>query len=116
MDSRSAMSQEYARKEISKHLPVIDGNMKADPHSKVRMVCTLHAVATELANKDPRISNEKEKTLTMEYRRLIQSGLQKEILFNGFYYWYEYDRYATSKAVHKLFKQDQESHDRPLSL
>ena len=115
MDSRSAMSQEYARKEISKHLPVIDGNMKADPHSKVRMVCTLHAVATELANKDPRISNEKEKTLAMEYRRMLQSGMpeNRPILFNGFYYWYEYDRYATSKAVHKLHKQDKESYDTP---
>ena len=68
--------------------------MKADPHSKVRMVCTLHAVATELANKDPRISNEKEKTLAMEYRRMLQSGMpeNRPILFNGFYYWYEYDR------------------------
>ena len=90
--------------------------MKADPTMKSTLCCTLHQVATELANKDPRISNEDEKTLTMEYRRLLQSGLQKEILFNGFYYWYEYDRYATSKAVHKLFKQDQEYHDRPLSL
>ena len=116
MDSRSAMSQEYARKEISKHLSIIDSHMKADPTMKSTLCCTLHQVATELANKDPRISNEDEKTLTMEYRRLLQSGLQKEILFNGFYYWYEYDRYATSKAVHKLFKQDQEYHDRPLSL
>ena len=109
-DSRSAMSKEYARKEISKYLNVIDEMMTG---TDCLQECNLHRVATKLANMDARIANEEEKTLIQEYRRTIQAGLQDEIKFNGFYYWYEYDHHSTgrSKAVHKLFKQSEKIHD-----
>lgn len=112
-DSRSAMSKEYARKEIAKYITTIDEFMKLQPGTISRYECTLHGVSSKLANMDPRIANEEEKTLVMEYRRTIQAGLQDEIKFNGFYYWYDYDPQSTSKAVHKIFKEDEKTHDAP---
>ncbi len=112
-DSRSAMSKEYARKEIAKYITTIDEFMKLQPGALGRYECTLHGVSSKLANKDPRIANEEEKTLVMEYRRTIQAGLQDEIKFNGFYYWYDYDPQSTSKAVHKIFKEEEKTHDAP---
>jgi len=112
-DSRSAMSKEYARKEIAKYITTIDEFMKLQPDTIGRYECTLHGVSSKLANMDPRIANEEEKTLVMEYRRTIQAGLQDEIKFNGFYYWYDYDPQSTSKAVHKIFKEDEKTHDAP---
>ena len=113
MDSRSAMSKEYARKEIAKYITTIDEFMKLQPGALGRYECTLHGVSSKLANMDPRIANEEEKTLVMEYRRTIQAGLQDEIKFNGFYYWYDYDPQSTSRAVHKIFKEDEKTHDAP---
>jgi len=113
MDSRSAMSKEYARKEIAKYITTIDEFMKLQPGTADRYECTLHGVSSKLANLDPRIANEEEKTLVMEYRRTIQAGMLEEIKFNGFYYWYEYDHQSTNRAVHKIYKEAEKAHDAP---
>jgi len=117
-DSRSKMSQEYARKEIAKHLPLIDQHMESTHGSSTKFECSLNKVATKLANLDPQIKNcnttVDEKNLVFRYRTTLQTGLPQinPVKFNGFYYWYDYDNYA-SKVHHKLFKEDIESHDKP---
>jgi RecA-family ATPase len=115
-DSRSKMSQEYARKEIAKHLPLIDEHMEKTHGGKYE--CSLNKVATKLANLDPAINNCKttvdEKNLVFRYRTTLQTGLPEanKVKFNGFYYWYDYDNYSR-KIHHKLYKQSIELKDEP---
>ena len=122
-DKRSAMSMEHARKEIAKYLPVIDEYMKPSSGSSTTFEAPLHKIATKLANLDPAMANCKEpkdeKNLIFNYRTTLQTGFGQggahEIKHNGFYYWYDYDRYA-SKTHHMIYKEDIKSHDKPLSL